>query len=326
MATSVLTSYFPVTDGGTVLSGARVFICDVGTTNLKAIYSDTALSAAIDNPMDTDADGFHPQAYLSGSYKIRIETGGTDTIGSGTLVRQWDNIDGGVPVGSGDLAVADGGTGASTAAGARTNLGAVAQTEVDGLSAELAELAGAVGSTGATQLATGTTAQRPADLAEGQLRRNTTTSEWEGYTGSTWQNFVTETDFASKADMETNTSTTKVPTVAVVKNDPGVAKAWAMVTVSGGTPTATVSHNVTSITDNGAGDYTLNLTTAFSSANFAAIPALLNSSSGGQVEGAEIISQTASTIRVRTFTASASGNADKTNADMSFSVAAYGDQ
>src|SRR5688572_18878140 len=101
MATSVITGYSPIIYQGAVLVGAKVFVLDVGTTDLKNIYSDQGLSAAITNPMTTLADGFHPQAYLSGAYKVRIETGGTDTLGSGTLVKQWDNIDGGVPVGSG---------------------------------------------------------------------------------------------------------------------------------------------------------------------------------------------------------------------------------
>jgi hypothetical protein len=326
MATSVLTSYFPVTDGGTVLSGARVFICDVGTTNLKAIYSDTALSAAIDNPMDTDADGFHPQAYLSGSYKIRIETGGTDTIGSGTLVRQWDNIDGGVPVGSGDLPIEDGGTAASTAAAARTNLGVPSQTELDDLSAELAELAGTVGSTGATQIATGTTAQRPADLADGQFRRNTTVPQWEGYDGTDWDAFLTDDYYATQAEMETATSTTKVPTVAVLKNHPGVAKAWAVVTLSGGTPTLTAGFGFSGLTDNSAGDTTLTFSTAMSSANYAAVVTLLDATAAQRMHEAIIFSKSTTEVRVQTFITQATADTDRDPNDKSFHIVVFGDQ
>jgi hypothetical protein len=274
MATSVLTSYFPITDGGEILVGARVFVLNVGTTTLKAIYSDQALSAAIDNPMDTDADGFHPQAYLSGAYKIRIERDGTDTLGSGTLVRQWDNIDGGVPVGSGDLPVVDGGTGASTPAAARTNLEVPSQAEVDNLSAELAELAGAVGSTGATQLATGNTAQRPADLSDGQVRRNTTTANFEGYNGSGWENFITDSEVASQAQMEADSSAAAYVAPSNIKYSPRVAKAWAYVTYSAGVPTLAASVNVSGIVDNGPGDLSLTYTTALSAAGGVAGTAL----------------------------------------------------
>jgi hypothetical protein len=327
MATSVISGYFPITDAGEILVGARVFICDVGTTNLKSIYSDTALSIALDNPMDTDADGFHPQAYLSGSYKIRIETGGTDTIGSGTLIRQWDNIDGGVPVGSGDLPVADGGTGASTAAAARTNLSVPSQTELDDLSAELAELAGTVGSTGATQIATGTTAQRPADLADGQFRRNTTVPQWEGYDGTDWDAFLTDDYYATQAEMETATSATKVPTVSVLKNHPGVAKAWAQIQISGGTASILASHNVTSITDNGVGDITITFTTAFSSVNYCAIVQFYGIDASAQAGPAgNVKSQTASAARVQMLQATNSSNTTSIAADYSFMFAAFGDQ
>jgi hypothetical protein len=194
MATSVFTSYIPTTDAGEILVGAKVFICDVGTTNLKAIYSDAALSSALDNPMDTDADGFHPQAYLSGSYKIRIETGGTDTIGSGTLVRQWDNVDGGVPVGSGDLPVADGGTGASTAAAARTNLSVPSASEMSTAQSDIANLVTWTGYnlTTKSRMAAGTTAQQPAAGTAGSYRANSTKGNPEYDNGAAWKNIAIE--------------------------------------------------------------------------------------------------------------------------------------
>lgn len=43
---------------------------------------------------------------------------------------------------------------------------------------------------------------------------------------------------------------------------------WAMVTVSGGTPTLQSSFNVTSITDTGTGLLTVTFTTAFTTANW----------------------------------------------------------
>ena len=50
---------------------------------------------------------------------------------------------------------------------------------------------------------------------------------------------------------------------------PGAAKAW--VNFNGtGTVAIRAQFNVTSITDNGTGDYTVNFTTAFANANYAA--------------------------------------------------------
>jgi len=48
-----------------------------------------------------------------------------------------------------------------------------------------------------------------------------------------------------------------------------VAKAWVMFDASSGTPTIRQSFNVTSITDNGVGDFTINFTTAFADAYYA---------------------------------------------------------
>jgi len=46
------------------------------------------------------------------------------------------------------------------------------------------------------------------------------------------------------------------------------AKAWVNLNASSGTPTARSSGNVTSLTDNGVGDFTTNFTNALSSANY----------------------------------------------------------
>jgi hypothetical protein len=61
--------------------------------------------------------------------------------------------------------------------------------------------------------------------------------------------------------------TASVPSETVIN---GTAKAW--VNFNGqGTPAITASFNVSSITDNGTGDYTLNFTTAFSDTKYAAV-------------------------------------------------------
>ena len=48
----------------------------------------------------------------------------------------------------------------------------------------------------------------------------------------------------------------------------GAAKAWINLNASSGTPTARASYNISSITDEAVGKFTLNFTTAFSDANY----------------------------------------------------------
>lgn len=68
----------------------------------------------------------------------------------------------------------------------------------------------------------------------------------------------------SATDQETATSTSVAVTPAIQQRHPSACKAWALFN---GTGTAAVlaSYNVTSLTDNGTGDYTITYTTAFSS-------------------------------------------------------------
>ncbi len=76
--------------------------------------------------------------------------------------------------------------------------------------------------------------------------------------------------FAVQADMESATSTATVVPPAMVQYDVGVAKVLASITWPAGTPTLATAHarNVSSLTDNAAGDVTINFTTSFSSATF----------------------------------------------------------
>lgn len=75
-----------------------------------------------------------------------------------------------VGAGSTDLAVADGGTGASTAAGARTNLLAVGYTAT----------------TGSAIIPAGTTGERDGSPSAGYFRYNSSLNAFEGYNGTAW--------------------------------------------------------------------------------------------------------------------------------------------
>jgi len=80
-------------------------------------------------------------------------TGGTAILSSGTL--SYATINGGVITGITDLAIADGGTGASTASGARANLGLAIGSDVQAYDAGLQSIAGLTTASGQIIYTTG---------------------------------------------------------------------------------------------------------------------------------------------------------------------------
>lgn len=71
---------------------------------------------------------------------------------------------------------------------------------------------------------------------------------------------------AVQSDMEAASSTTTAVTPAVVKYHPGIDKAWVYYTTVT-TTTINSSYNISSLTDNGTGNTSINYSTAFSSNN-----------------------------------------------------------
>lgn len=158
-------------------------------------------------------------------------------------------INGGTWTGGTDLAIADGGTGASTASAAFTNL----------------KQAASATATGVVELATA-------------------------------------------AEVATGTDTARVPSVATMASHEGMAKA--KVTFNGtGTPAILASYNVSSITDNGTGIYTVNFATAMANANYGvAIAHRVSSGSGGGFSRiADSTAPTASALRIETMNYSGVG-------------------
>jgi flagellar hook-associated protein FlgK len=75
---------------------------------------------------------------------------------------------------------------------------------------------------------------------------------------------------ATQAEMETATADDRTVSPGRQHNHPGHPKVW--VNFNGtGTVAIRSDYNVTSITDNGTGDYTVNFTTAFADSNYATI-------------------------------------------------------
>lgn len=330
MAVNVITSFIPIVDAnGVPYTSARVFVCTVGTTTLKTVYSDSGLASPASNPISVSA-GRHAIRFLAaGTYKIQTEINGTATIGSGTTLPNysWDNIDPGVPVGSGALPVASGGTGATAAAGARANLSVPSASEMSTAQSDIATLQTRMGTTDRTRPASGTTAQRPGSPAAGDFRWNSTIGQSEEHDGSTWYPQLTEKQIATQAEQETGTSTTKVVSPGRQQYHPGMAKAWAMIAINAGTPAIGASYNIASITDNGLGDVTLTFSTPMSGTNYCAIAQFYGINSSAQAgPAANVKSQTASAARVQVLVATSSSDTTSIAQDLNFMFVAYGDQ
>jgi hypothetical protein len=128
----------PLDTNGLLIPGAKLYFFDAGTTTPRTVYSDPDLAGghAISQPVTADSAGrFQPIWIAPGTYKATLQDA------DGNAIYTVDNIDTGLAAGTGALAVASGGTGSTTAAGARTNLGAASQADLSSLSASLGDLA-----------------------------------------------------------------------------------------------------------------------------------------------------------------------------------------
>lgn len=145
MAVSGIQPFIKVTDSnGVPIVGAKLHVYEAGTTTYRNIYSDDGLSVALSNPLSganaSDASGDFPRFYMAaGTYKLRAVTS------ADVLIWEKDNIDTGLAAGSGALPVASGGTGGTTAAAARTNLGVPASSEITALASDITDIQSTLG-------------------------------------------------------------------------------------------------------------------------------------------------------------------------------------
>lgn len=129
-----LFTFTALNNKGEPISGASVSIFNTGTSVLATIYDDDQ-TTELDNPLTTDGNGLAICHLPNGTYDWTVEKNATllksvtgevfyDPADDANAYDPTDvDITGGAITGITDLAIADGGTGASTASAARDNLG-----------------------------------------------------------------------------------------------------------------------------------------------------------------------------------------------------------
>ncbi|MBT1155730.1 hypothetical protein J1C56_09010 [Aminobacter anthyllidis] len=126
---------------------------------------------------------------------------------------------------------------------------------------------------GLVELATDAEAQAKADATRGLTPSNLAAL------GAS-ETFAGLVELATAAEVAAGTDTARAPSVSTMKSHQGVAKAWANFNAAG-TLAVRDSYNITSITDNGTGDFTLNFTAALGNATYSVVGSGRQDAGGG---------------------------------------------
>lgn len=129
---------------------------------------------------------------------------------------------------------------------------------------------------------------------------------------------LTAGNVATQADQETATSTSLAVTPGRQQFHPSAPKAWAYVTQAAGAYTLSSSYNIASINKTGVGVVQVNLTTAMSSALYAAI---VTTSGGSSIVQANTAIGSSSQVTVTIIRSSTEGLTDS-----GFAIVFFGDQ
>ena len=100
---------------------------------------------------------------------------------------------------------------------------------------------------------------------------------------------------ANQAALESETNQDTYIPPDLIKYSPGVAKFWVKFDGADGSGTVNLGHNVTSVSDDGAGDYTVTIATDFSGAHWAATA---NARTAGAGRDTRLETMAAGTLRV----------------------------
>ena len=253
-------------NGGTITGITDLAIADGGTGASTAADARTNLGVSASGSDTTYAYRANNLSDLASATTARAN------LGLGSIATQSSSsvsITGGSITGITDLAITDGGTGASTAANARTNLGLVIGTDVQAYDATILKSAN-IGST-----VQGYDADIPTvSASQAEMEAGTETALRSMSPLRVKQAIV----IASTAEAQAGTNNTNLLTPLRLRegfNATGTAPVYACrawVNFNGtGTIAIRASGNVSSITDNGTGDYTVNFTTAMPDVNYAAV-------------------------------------------------------
>lgn len=340
-----------ITDAnGDPASGAKLYHYEAGTTTLLTIYQDSAGDTPHANPVVCDVGGFVPLVYISDAsdWKVLIATSADVTLrtyddlpaapadesgtGFAPPLYEWTQVTSSAsPVA---LTAADAGkayeadtTGGNiefdlpSAASVGNGKGFLFKKTASANTLTIDPNASETVDDSATSLSIARQYQVTAIVSNG--------AEW--YVAFSYLETIAgdrvdigsdtvrgTLEIAVQAELEAASSNVLAVPPGRMRFHPGVAKCWAVVTYSAGTPSLTTSLNITSITDDGVGVLTITIATDFSSADWVASVATQRSADATTVT---VTDQAAGTVQL-SFDAPGSGNFDPTKA----LFAGFGDQ
>jgi hypothetical protein len=270
-------------NNGTILSGGKLYTYSAGSTSPLTTYTSSTATALNPNPIILDSAGRVPaEVWVNSSSIAKFVLKDANDV----LIGTWDNIPSlvsslnltGVNNGvvyfnsvgtfsSGTNLTFDGtNLGVAGAATVGTNLNVAGPSALTGN----VTASGALSVTGATTLNGALTTYGTATFG-GTLSVAGNVINTLNVTGTLTTSGTTTlaTGSTLTASPSTSDNSTKIATTAYVQSSPRISKAW--VTFNGTTGAIRSSYNVSSVTRNSVGNYTINFTTPFSTADYCVV-------------------------------------------------------